>query len=355
MRITPLPEFQSESLLPGQDFAPIERLIRDKAREQGLDLHIGHGRSIWCEVGMGEFGARKRGDGVLVFARAHRAEWLGAMQQAISDHLAQHLPAAAAALRWPSAGDAGRLPDNFSLARVVGAEPLCPDFLRLRLAAPDLHRLAGADSMHFRLVLPRPEDAAPEWPHIGASGQIVWPRGDKALHRPVYTVRRIDADAGWLDLDIFDHAGGRAAAWARRARPGQHLGLAGPSGGGIPQAGRLVLAGDETAYPALARILESQAGKAGGEVFLLGARADYPLPRPKGFRLRHLPGGTAALGALLRAEPPPRHGYLWMAAEKSGIAVLRALLLQELGHDKARSHLAAYWSAESPADRPRNS
>ncbi|WP_287884973.1 siderophore-interacting protein [Paracoccus sp. (in: a-proteobacteria)] len=345
MRITPLPEFQSEALLPEQDFAPIERLIRDEAREHGLDLHTGHGRSIWCQVEMGEFGAKRRGNGVLVFARAHRAEWLDAMQQAISEHLAHHLPGAAAALRWPSAADAGQLPGNFSFAQVAGVRPLCPGFLRVRLAAPNLHRLAGADSIHFRLVLPRSRDAAPEWPHIGANGQIVWPKGDKALHRPVYTVRRIDADAGWLDLDVFDHAGGRAAHWARTAPAGTRIGLAGPSGGGIPQVARLMLAGDKTAYPAIARILESRAAQAQGEVWLLGAQADYPLPRPAGFRFRHLPGGTAALCALLRAEPPPPDSYLWMAAEKSGIASIRALMLETLGHDKARSHLAAYWSA----------
>ncbi|MEF9605875.1 SIP domain-containing protein, partial [Paracoccus sp. PXZ] len=104
-----------------------------------------------------------------------------------------------------------------------------------------------------------------------------------------------------------------------------------------------------TAYPAIARILESRAGAAEGEVMLLGARADYPLPRPAGFRLRHLPGGAAALCALLRAEPPPPDSYLWMATEKSDIAAIRALALGGLRHDKARSHLAAYWSAQSPA------
>ncbi|WP_199262147.1 siderophore-interacting protein [Paracoccus binzhouensis] len=344
MRITPLPEFQSEALLPGQDFAPIERLIRAEAEEHGLDLHSGHGRSIWCQVELGEFGARKRGDGVLVFARAHRPEWLPAIQQAIAEHLAHHLPAAAA-LRWPSAIDAGKPPANFSLARVVSVRRLCADFLRLRLAAPDLHRFAGEDSIHFRLVLPAPGDKAPQWPHLGANGQIAWPGGDKALHRPVYTLRHIDAGAGWLELDIFEHAGGRTAGWARMAQPQQPAGLIGPSGGGIPQAARLFLAGDETAYPALARILESRAGTAGGEVFLLGRHADYPLPRPQGFRIRHLPGGTAALAALLHERPPAAGSYLWMAAEKSAIAALRRLVFDRLGHDRTRSHLSAYWSA----------
>ncbi|WP_288947597.1 siderophore-interacting protein [uncultured Paracoccus sp.] len=343
MRITPLPEFQSEALLPGQDFAPVEQLIRDKARAQGLDLHIGHGRSIWCQVDEGEFGAKKRGDGVLVFARAHRAEWLGAMQREISEYLASHLPRAA--LRWPSDKDIGTFPGNFSLTEVSAITPLCPDFLRVRLTAPDLHRLAGTDSIHFRLVLPPAGDLSPEWPRIGANGQIIWPKGSKALHRPVYTVRHIDPDAGWLDLDIFDHTGGRTAEWARHALPGQHIGLLGPSGGGIPKQRHLLLAGDETAYPALARILESQANHAKGQVWLLGKCADYPLPRPRGFDLIHLPEGAAALCAQLRKSPPAPDSYAWMAAEKSGVTAIRTLLHEELGHDKGLTRLAAYWSA----------
>lgn len=344
MRTTPLPEFQSEALLPGQDFAAVERLIRAEAAERGLDLHSGHGRSIWCAVEQGEFGARKRGDGVLVFARAHRLEALAAMQQAIAEPLARHLPQAAAALRWPGAAEAGRAPWNFSVAEVVSAHRLCADFLRLRLAAPDLHRLSGSDSIHFRLVLPAPDDPAPEWPRTGANGQILWPRGDKALHRPVYTVRAINADCGWLDLDIFDHPGGRAIGWAQRAVAGTRLGLLGPGGGGIPAAGHLVLAGDETAYPALARILESRVGPAGGEVFLLGARADYPLPRPPGFALHHLPQGAPALCDRLAKAPPAADSQLWMACARSGIEALRALLFGRFGHDRGRAHLAAYWN-----------
>ncbi|MDQ7775065.1 MAG: siderophore-interacting protein [Paracoccus aminovorans] len=344
MRTTPLPEFQSEALLPGQDFAPIEQLIRAEAARHGLDLHTGHGRSIWCRVEPGEFGARKRGDGVLVFARAHRAEALAAMQQAISGHLAHHLPDAAAALRWPSAADAGRPPANFTLARLVSAHRISADFWRVRLAAPGLQRLAGDDLLHFRLVLPPPGDAQPQWPVLGDSGQVFWPRGDRALHRPVYTSRAVDDRQGWLDLDIFDHAGGRAADWARTAAPGAPAGLLGPSGGGIPQAPMLVLAGDETAYPALARILEARGGDARGRLFLLGARDDYPLPPAPGFQRHHLPQGAAALCDRLLADPPARDGFLWMAMARSGIESLKAVVFGRLRHAAVQTHLSAYWN-----------
>lgn len=344
MRTTPLPEYQSEALLPQQDFAPIEQLIRAEAAAHGLDLHTGHGRSIWCQLDAGEFGARKRGDGVLVFARAHHAKGLAAMQQAITAPLTRHLPQIAAALRWPGAGDAGRPPANFTLARLVEARPIGAAFWRVRLQAPGLRRFAGDDSLHFRLVLPRPGDLGPEWPVLGGNGQVVWPRGDKALHRPVYTTRACDAGAGWLDLDIFDHPGGRAIAWARSAGPGAPAGLLGPSGGGIPQAARLLLAGDETAYPALARILQARAATASGDVFLLGASADYPFPAAPGFRLHHLPQGAAALARHLLADPPPGDCFLWVGTSRAGVEALKAAIFGPLRHDSGQTHLSAYWT-----------
>lgn len=346
MRTTPLPEFQSEALLPDQEFAPIEQLIRAEAAEHGLELHTGHGRSVWCQVEAGEFGAKQRGNGVLVFARSHTAEALTAMQQAIHDHLAHHLPQVAAALRWPSARTAGQRPVNFSLAQLASVARLSQDFLRVRLTGAELQRFAGTESIHFRLVLPQPGNVAPDWPQTGANGQTVWPRGDKALHRPVYTVRAVNAVQGWLDLDIFDHAGGRAVDWARTAPPGASIGLLGPSGGGIPQAASLVLAGDETAYPAIARIVESRRDGDDTVVFLLGARDAYPMPRPPGLRLHHLPGGVPALAARLVQTPPAAHSYLWMATEKSGIEALRKLVFGPLGHDKALTHLSAYWQGK---------
>lgn len=344
MRTTPLPEHQSEALLPQQDFAPIEHLIRAEAAARGLDLHMGHGRSIWCTLGMGEFGARKRGEDVLVFARAHRAQDLVAMQQAITAPLTRHLPQIAAALRWPGATEAGQPPANFTLARLVEARPIGAAFWRVRLQSAGLQRFSGDDSLHFRLVLPQPADPAPEWPMLGNNGQVVWPKGDKALHRPVYTTRAIDAGAGWLDLDIFDHPGGRAIAWARSAAPGAPAGLLGPSGGGIPQAAKLLLAGDETAYPALARILEARAQTATGDVFLLGASADYPFPPAPGFRLHHLPQGGAALAQRLLTDPLPRDCFLWVGTARAGIEALKAAVFGQLRHDTDQTHLSAYWA-----------
>ena len=347
MRLTTPPEFQSEAMLRGIDFAPLDLLLRQEALEHGLEVHDGHGRSTWCETELGEFGVKKRGGDVLVFARAHRPEWLSAIQEAIVEHLAETMPETAQGLRWSSLADIGKPPANFSLARVGKVRRLSADFLRMRLHGPDLGRLATLDSIHFRLVLPVAGDTAPEWPRLGGNGQVQWPSGAKALHRPVYTVRAIDADAGWLETDIFLHHGGRISDWALAGPEGDLVGLMGPSGGGIPTTERLLLAGDQTAWPAIARILESRPD-AMGTAWLLGAESDYPMPKTGNISVTPLPDGAEALATILQESPPESTEHLWMAGEKSRIAMLRHLLLDKLGHDKRHAHLAAYWTAGTP-------
>jgi NADPH-dependent ferric siderophore reductase len=72
-----------------------------------------------------------------------------------------------------------------------------------------------------------------------------------------YTIRRIDAAAGWVDIDfVLYEAPGPAGDFALSARIGDICGMSGPCGLGIKPAGRYLLAGDETALPAIAGIAE---------------------------------------------------------------------------------------------------
>jgi NADPH-dependent ferric siderophore reductase len=161
----------------------------------------------------------------------------------------------AAGLSWPSMAE-GALPPNFRLATVEASTRISPNFLRLRLRADDLGFMART-GLHLRLLQPK-DPANPVWPRLSATGRTVWPDPGH-LHMPVYTIRAIDAAAGWLDVDIYLHGHGRTCAWANAARPGDPVGISGPGGGWIPQARHLVLGGDETALPVIARIL-SEAG-----------------------------------------------------------------------------------------------
>ncbi|MFT4012379.1 MAG: siderophore-interacting protein [Paracoccus sp. (in: a-proteobacteria)] len=345
MRVSPLPEFQSEALLARADFGAVDRRLRREAARRGCELHEGHGRSTWCQFAEGEFGAKKRGHDVLLFVRAHRAEDLERLRRGLSAQLAGLLPPSGAPLEWSGGDDAGKPPTSFSLAWLRDVTRLTPDFLRLRLEGPGLARLMHTESMHFRLLLPPAGDPAPEWPRLAANGQILWPKGAKALHRPVYTVSAHDPEGRWIETDVFLHSGGRTGAWARSAPPGHKIGISGPSGGGIPESDALLLAGDPSAYPAMARILAARP-HARGTVWLLGRQAEYPWPRPVGMVFQRV-ADAQALAARLADAPPRPESFLWMAMEKAQIAVLRELLTGSLAHDKARCHLASYWTREA--------
>ncbi|MBU3030397.1 siderophore-interacting protein [Paracoccus marinaquae] len=343
MRHDTPPPLQSEAALPGLPFAQIDALLRAEAEAHGLVLRSGHGRSTWCEVDRGEFGARMGPEGSILYVRASDRDWLFTLQETVSSHVAEAFPGQAGLLRWSGLDRAGEAPPNFSLARVESIRPVGDHFLRLRLRGEGLERLARA-MIHFRLILPQPGDADPQWPVIGPNGQTVWPKGDKELHRPAYTVRAIDPAAGWMETDVFIHDGGRICGWLASAAPGSLIGLTGPGGGGVPVAPRLLIGGDETAYPALARIIEAQPRDSRGECWLFGTAGDYPLPEHPGISLILAPGDEARLANRL-ARDGTTADSIWIATEKSRLAPLRRVILDELAIPKQATHLAAYWTA----------
>src|SRR5690606_1656447 len=74
------------------------------------------------------------------------------------------------------------------------------------------------------------------------------------------TVRRVDADAREIWIDFVVHGDeGVAGPWARSVAPGTEVAVRGPGGGyrPDPSADFHLLAGDETAVPAVAAALES--------------------------------------------------------------------------------------------------
>lgn len=95
-----------------------------------------------------------------------------------------------------------------------------------------------------------------ELPVLGGKGLTHWPGGSENWHRPVFTVRRMAADASWIDVDIALHDSGRVTQWCAGVEPGQEIGMTGPGGGKLPDAPQVHLFGDETALPVILRMIE---------------------------------------------------------------------------------------------------
>ncbi len=121
------------------------------------------------------------------------------------------------------------------------------------------------------------------------------------------TVRRADPAARELAIDVVVHGEhGTAGSWAASAQPGQPVYLMGPSGAYTPDpvADWHLLAGDESALPAISVALEALPADAVGKAFveIAGPADELPLVVPEGVQLNWIyRGGRADLVAEDRA------------------------------------------------------
>ena len=130
-----------------------------------------------------------------------------------------------------------------------------PHMRRVTLSGSDLGRYATNGS-HLMLFVPSEGIAKPEWPVPGEDCLPVWSADDRRPQVRTCTVRRLDPEAGTIDVDFVLH-GDLGSRWALNARPGDVIGVRGPTGRHRPEVDWCLLVGDETALPVIARTLES--------------------------------------------------------------------------------------------------
>ncbi|GAA3154574.1 siderophore-interacting protein [Rhodococcus baikonurensis] len=120
----------------------------------------------------------------------------------------------------------------------------------------------------IRLLFAYPGETDPVLP-VMVDGSVTFAAGRHPLAR-AYTVRRYDPRTRELEVDFVVHGSGVATAWARGAGPGDRMHIAGPSvSQGLPEdCEHLLVVGDETALPAIARLLEGLPADARGQVFV---------------------------------------------------------------------------------------
>jgi NADPH-dependent ferric siderophore reductase len=115
------------------------------------------------------------------------------------------------------------------------------------------------------------------------------------------TVRQVDIAAREITVDIVVHGEhGVAGTWAAAAQPGQPIYLMGPGGAYTPDpaADWHLLAGDESALPAIAAALEALPANAVGKAFIEVAdqEDEIPLTAPESVEVRWVyRGGRADL------------------------------------------------------------
>lgn len=318
-----------------------ERLADLATPERGEDwLRIVHGRA--------ESELRLMPSELRISIRAADAVQLYHAREGALHLLDQVCPEVGAGIVWMGP-EADPHPPSLHPATLLSRERIGASFLRLTMACAGTAALATG-GMHFSLLLP-PDGRDPVWPRLNARGRTVWPEGADALHRAAYTFVKLDPAAGHFAFDLFLHPGSRACAWALSAPVGTSVAVMGPGGGDAPEADHLLLAGDETALPAIRRILEGAPPDRRGRVLIeIGDDADRcDLVRPAAMHLgwirRH--AGETLLGALRGIALDAHAPFVWVAAEQATVREARAHFENDARFSRARSCFAAYWRRET--------
>ena len=178
------------------------------------------------------------------------------------------------------------------------------------------------------------------------------------------TVRNVDVAAREITVDIVVHGEhGVAGPWAAAAEPGQPIYLMGPGGAYTPDpaADWHLLAGDESALPAMAAALEALPANAVGKAFIevAGQEDEIPLTAPKSVELSWVyRGGRADLvpedragdhAPLIEAVTTtpwlPGQVHVFIHGEAQTVMHnLRSYIRKERGVDaKWASSISGYW------------
>jgi NADPH-dependent ferric siderophore reductase len=175
-----------------------------------------------------------------------------------------------------------------------------------------------------------------------------------------YTLRRTDVQRQQLAIDFVVHGDeGIAAPWAARAEPGDILTMSGAGGAYRPDPGCdwHLLAGDDSALPAICSALEALPGDARGIAYLEtcdpGEYLDATLPSGMEVMWLHRPQSTnqprLLADALLAGPWLSGRADVFAHGERESMKAVRAALKARLG-DGDQLSLSGYWASGRTED-----
>lgn len=279
-----------------------------------------------------------------------------------------------------------------------------PSFVRVEFAGDALADF-GVDGPYYdqriKLIFPPEAGALPDLGAADADWYTRWlalPDDERGAMR-TYSVLEVHGSGAEtrLVVDLVLHlepgATGPASSWASRAQLGDQVLLVGPRRGapfgGIEfapgDAERLLLVADETALPALSRILADLPTEAVGNAFCEVPLADdaRDLEGPSGVDVTWLPREGAEIGSLVTSKVLAHLGaaatettfadvvddhvwetpsystfdeqeqasggvglpglYAWIAGESRVVTTLRRHLVGDVGLDRSQVAFMGYW------------
>ena len=222
--------------------------------------------------------------------------------------------------------------------------------LRIVVGSDELAGFAiEAPASSVRLLLPPPghrQIVMPTW----SGNQFDLRDGSRAPIR-TFTPRDFDVERQELTLDIVLHEHGAATEWASAAHVGDEVAISGP-GRSEPlpvDAQSHLLAGDESALPAIGQLLEAiphdQTIDVHIEITVADARIALP-EHPKATVTWHemadrATPGDATVAAVTSIDDLP--DAIWVAGEAAAVQRLRKYLFDERGLDRSSVTARGYW------------
>jgi len=247
-----------------------------------------------------------------------------------------------------------REPPPFRRVTVQSVVPLSAHMVRITLVGGELEGfVVDQPAASVRLLLPPPETqdlVIPTW----NGNEFLLPDGRRALIR-TFTPCPVIGGEPQLALDVVVHEGGAVSDWALRARAGDQAAVSGPGRGYAvdPNAPAFLLAGDETAIPAIRQLLEALPAETPAHVLIEVAHPDARLSLPDHPRATvewcDLPAGAdpgeALMAAVRGAELTPG-AQVWAAGNAAAMQQIRRHLFDDRGWLRSKATVRGYWKAE---------
>ncbi|GLZ33735.1 siderophore-interacting protein [Lentzea sp. NBRC 105346] len=231
------------------------------------------------------------------------------------------------------------------LLTVVAVRPLTPRMVRVTFAGEGLDSFETWPDQQLKLLFPKPGFSLPR---LDFDDVMSWYQAYLAVPEAArpwmrsFTVRSYDPSTATIDVDFVLHGpSGPASRWAAAVSPGDVVGRYGPDRmyhKPLGSADWYLLAGDETAIPAIGSLLESLSAPV--QVFV--SVVDEYEKQDLGREVQWVPRGML-LSAVSSAIFPDGSVFAWLAGEAGEVRELRRHLVGERGLAKQSIDFTGYW------------
>lgn len=242
------------------------------------------------------------------------------------------------------------------LVTVESVDRLTPRMARVTFTGEGLSSLKTWPDQQLKLLFPPegrplvlPETPAGDDAMRWYTAYLAIPAEDRPIMRS-FTVRSLTPDHLVIDFVLHPH-GGPASQWALTARPGDTLARYGPAEEyrrDLPlDADWILLAGDETALPAVGSLLPLKNATVLVEV--ADAAEEQDLPDVTWLHRNDAPHGHRLIEAVDELTIPTGSRFAWLAGEAAMVRTLRRTLVAK-GIPKPAIDFTGYWRARLTQD-----